>query len=169
MSDDKPAAPVTSETFDKPLGVADPNAPAEKPATAASPPAPDPAAAPPDKLQAADPATAKVIDDPADANHGDVATALVVADHAAPAPFSKRDSLPDITSESVDLRLLNDYWPSDTARFGNAMRARAGDLKAFPSDEALELIRTGIAERVEQPDLMARRDSVANVAADPPR
>jgi hypothetical protein len=36
---------------------------------------------------------------------------------AAPAPFRKRDQFPDITTESVNMRLKQDYYPADRGRF----------------------------------------------------
>lgn len=96
------------------------------------------------------PGTDKNYDNPADARPEDVEKALAsVPDEKDPAPFRKRDGFPDITSESVQVRMLADYWPKDTSRFGNQMRARKGEFVAFPSDEALDLISEGIAERVD--------------------
>lgn len=94
--------------------------------------------------------TDKNIDDPADANDADIELALSEGPwEAAPQPFRKRDGFPDLTQESVNIRLDRDYWPADTGRFHNQdqPRARAGDLKAFPSDEAIALIESGIGHR----------------------
>lgn len=94
------------------------------------------------------PGTDKNYDNPADASHEDVAKALRSSESRAPQPFRKRDHLPDITSESVSVRMLADYWPADVERHEPGIRAKKGELVAFPSDEALELIKAGLAERV---------------------
>lgn len=93
------------------------------------------------------PGTDHHYDNPADASKKDVAKAIDAPEHSAPAPFRKRDHLPDITSESVTVRMLADYWPADVERHEKTIRARKGELVAFPSDEALRLIEAGIAKR----------------------
>jgi hypothetical protein len=62
-------------------------------------------------------------------------------------PFRKRDQFPDITTESVNMRLKQDYYPADRGRYqnGDLPRARAGELVAFPPDEALALKAQGVA------------------------
>lgn len=93
--------------------------------------------------------TDKNYDNPADANERDVKRALSSSvEEKAPQPFRKRDGFPDITSESVNLRMLADYYPKE-GRFPNSIRARKGELVAFPPDEALDLIEAGIGKRVD--------------------
>jgi hypothetical protein len=95
--------------------------------------------------------TDRSYDDPADANLADIEAAIGAEDKAAaPQPFRKREGdFPDLTQESVNCRMLEDYWPHDWGRHQNNAwpRARKGELVAFPSDEALSLIEQGIAER----------------------
>jgi hypothetical protein len=89
---------------------------------------------------------------PADADEEDIKKALKAKfPESAPQPFRERDNKPDITSESVQLRMKADYWPAkgEEGRFGSVLRAKKGELVAFHSDEALGLIRSGIAERVD--------------------
>src|SRR5690349_16456406 len=82
---------------------------------------------------------------PADARQEDVDAARGPDQSEAPPPFRRRDGFPDITSESVQVRMTKDYYPADPSRYGNQIRARAGDLVSFGSDEALALIDAGLA------------------------
>jgi hypothetical protein len=96
--------------------------------------------------------TDKNYDDPADANLVDMEAAGEAGHEAAPAPFRKRDQFPDITTESVNMRLDRDYYPADRGRYqnGDLPRARAGELVAFPPDEALALKAQGVAHREDE-------------------
>jgi hypothetical protein len=96
--------------------------------------------------------TDKNYDDPADANLVDMAAAGEAGHEAAPQPFRKRDQFPDLTTESVNVRMKQDYYPADTGRFqnGDLPRARAGELVAVPPDEALALCNHGLAYREDE-------------------
>jgi hypothetical protein len=96
--------------------------------------------------------TDKNYDDPADANVVDMEAAGEAGHEAAPAPFRKRDQFPDITTESVNMRMDQDYYPADRGRHqnGDLPRARAGELVAFPPDEALALKAQGVAHREDE-------------------
>lgn len=96
--------------------------------------------------------TDKNYDDPADANLADMEAAGEEGHEAAPQPFRKRDQFPDLTSETVNMRMLQDYYPEDTGRHqnGDLPRARKDELVAFPPDEALALRAFGYAEREDE-------------------
>jgi hypothetical protein len=93
--------------------------------------------------------TDKDLSPPADARQEDVDAARGPDQTNAPAPFRRRDGFPDITSESVQIRLLEDYYPADPSRYGNQLRARKGEIVSFGSDEALALIDAGMAVRID--------------------
>lgn len=95
---------------------------------------------------------------PADANQAAVDSARGPDQSEAPPPFRKRDGQPDITSESVQVLMVQDYHPADPSRYGNQLRARAGELVSFASDEALALIDAGIAERVDDEKVGFQQD-----------
>jgi hypothetical protein len=95
---------------------------------------------------------------PADAREEDVQAARGPDQSEAPPPFRRRDGFPDITSESVQVRMLEDYYPADPSRYGNQLRARKGDLVSFGSDEALALIDAGLAERVDDESAGLQQD-----------
>jgi len=97
---------------------------------------------------------------PADARDEDVQAARGPDQSEAPPPFRKRDGQPDITVESVQVIMLSDYHPADPSRYGNQLRARKGELVAFPSDEALALIDAGLAERVDDEKVGFQQDIV---------
>jgi hypothetical protein len=86
---------------------------------------------------------------PADARQEDVEAARGPDQSEAPPPFRRRDGFPDITSESVQVRMVGDYYPADPSRYGNQVRARKGELLSFGSDEALALIDAGLAVRID--------------------
>jgi hypothetical protein len=96
---------------------------------------------------------------PADAKQADVDASRGSDQSEAPPPFRKRDGFPDITSESVQVLMLQDYHPADPSRYGNQVRARAGELVSFPSDEALALIDAGLAERVDDEKVGFQQDA----------
>jgi hypothetical protein len=93
--------------------------------------------------------TDKDLSPPADARQEDVDAARGPDQSEARAPFRRRDGFPDITSESVQVRMTEDYYPADPSRYGNQIRARKGELLSFGSDEALALIDAGMAVRVD--------------------
>jgi hypothetical protein len=95
---------------------------------------------------------------PADARQDDVDAARGPDQSEAPPPFRRRDGFPDITSESVQVRMLDDYYPRDPSRYGNQLRARKGDLVSFGSDEALALIDAGLAVRVDDESVGFQQD-----------
>jgi hypothetical protein len=95
---------------------------------------------------------------PADAREADVAAARGPDQSEAPPPFRRRDGFPDITSESVQVRLVADYYPADTSRYGNQVRGRRGELVSFGSDEALALIDAGLAVRVDDESVGFQQD-----------
>jgi hypothetical protein len=85
---------------------------------------------------------------PAGASEADVDASKGPDQSAAPAPFRRRDGFPDITTESVQVQMLADYYPPDPSRFGNQIRAREGDIVSFGPEEALALIDAGLAVRL---------------------
>lgn len=95
---------------------------------------------------------------PADARAEDVAAARGPDQSEAPPPFRRRDGFPDITSESVQVRMVEDYYPADPSRYGNQLRARKGDLVSFGSDEAIALIDAGMAARVDDESVGFQQD-----------
>jgi hypothetical protein len=95
---------------------------------------------------------------PADAKQEDVEASRGPDQSEAPAPFRRRDGFPDITSESVQVRMLDDYYPRDPSRYGNQLRASKGQLVSFGSDEALALIDAGLAERVDDESVGFQQD-----------
>lgn len=95
---------------------------------------------------------------PADAKAEDVEAARGPDQSEAPPPFRRRDGFPDITSESVQVRMLEDYYPADPSRYGNQLRARKGDLVSFGPDEALALIDAGLAVRVDDESVGFQQD-----------
>lgn len=97
---------------------------------------------------------------PADARQEDVEAARGADQSEAPPPFRRRDGFPDITSESVQVRMTEDYYPADPSRYGNQLRARKGELVSFGSDEALALIDAGMAIRVDDEKAGFQQDLV---------
>jgi hypothetical protein len=95
---------------------------------------------------------------PADAREGDVEAARGPDQSEAPPPFRRRDGFPDITVESVQVRMTEDYYPADPSRYGNQIRARKGELVSFGSDEALALIDAGLAVRVDDESVGFQQD-----------
>jgi hypothetical protein len=95
---------------------------------------------------------------PADARDEDVAAARGPDQSEAPPPFRRRDGFPDITSESVQVRMLEDYYPADPSRYGNQLRARKGQLVSFGPDEAIALIDAGMATRVDDESVGFQQD-----------
>jgi len=95
---------------------------------------------------------------PADARAEDVAAARGPDQSEAPPPFRRRDGFPDITTESVQVRMLEDYYPADPSRYGNQLRARKGDLVSFGPDEALALIDAGLADRIDDESVGFQQD-----------
>jgi hypothetical protein len=95
---------------------------------------------------------------PADAREADVESARGSDQSEAPPPFRRRDGFPDITSESVQVRMVDDYYPADPSRFGNQIRARKGELVSFGSDEAIALIDAGLAVRVDDESAGLQQD-----------
>ena len=113
--------------------------------------------------------TDKNYDDPADANVVDMEAAGEAGHEAAPQPFRKRDQFPDITTESVNMRMDRDYYPADRGRFqnGDLPRARKDELVAFPPDEALALKAQGVAHREDEfSDEMAAAQEERNAQLD---
>jgi hypothetical protein len=95
---------------------------------------------------------------PADARAEDVDAARGPDQSEAPPPFRRRDGFPDITTESVQVRMLEDYYPSDPSRYGNQLRARKGQLVSFGPDEAIALIDAGMAARVDDESVGFQQD-----------
>jgi hypothetical protein len=65
--------------------------------------------------------------------------------------------------------LDQDYYPADRGRFqnGDLPRARAGELMAFPPDEALALKAQGVAHREDEfADEMAAAQEERNAQLD---
>lgn len=95
---------------------------------------------------------------PADARQEDVDAARGPDQSEAPPPFRRRDGFPDITTESVQVRMLEDYYPADPSRYGNQLRARRDQLVSFGPDEALALIDAGLAVRVDDESVGFQQD-----------